>query len=404
MRRLALLPLVLLLTPASTGLAPAQAGVAPAPASSTRTVVLTAVADATARQQAEASPAGTADVLLSDARETSRTASRATAYLRFAVPALAAGESVAAASLSLQVTNGTKDGPTVWRTDTAWSESTLAWGRQPAPRGSALTDLGRVPVGQVGTPVPGVVGGEEVSLRLQAESTDGLAFASRESAAPAARPRLVLTVTSVPEAEAGTTTAVDGAIVAVEPGGTGFVLTAADGSRQRFQMSEGDHYVSGLDVGISKSAFLERLAGRHDHVRVVYRDPETGLSEFAVSGVGAYPAPSGTYQESWDDSGVDVTIDESGTSLVLAGSGYDPVLADDAFGSLMLRFPMSDRSTYSYAVRDHAANTLTPSATVSREEFVARVRSSEYVNDVLFSYDAATGVGRFHVTGGTGPR
>ena len=402
MRRLALLPLVLLLTPASAGLAPAQADTTPA-ASSTRTVVLHAVADATARQQG-APQTGTADALLSDARETSRTSSRATAYLRFAVPALAAGESVAAASLSLQVTNGTKDGPTVWRTDAAWSESTLAWGRQPAPLGSARADLGRVPVGQVATPVPGVVGGEEVSLRLQAESTDGLAFAARESASPAARPRLVLTVTSVPEAEAGTTTAVDGATVTVEPGGTGFVLTAADGSRQRFSMAEDDSYVSGLDVGISRSAFLERLAGRHDHVRVVYRDLETGLSEFAVSGVGAYPAPSGTYQESWDDHGVDVTIDASGTSLVLAGSGYDPVLADDAFGSLMLRFPMSDRSTYSYAVRDHAAGTLTPPATVSREEFVALVRSSEFVNDVLFSYDAATGVGRFHVTGGTGPR
>jgi hypothetical protein len=397
MRRLAILPLVLLLTPAQAAVAPA------AVASSTRTVVLTPAADSTARQQSATSPSGSAEGLLSDARETDGTASRATAYLRFTVPALAAGETVTAASLSLQVTNGTKDGPTVWRTDAAWSETTLAWGRQPARHGSAAGDFGRVPVGRVSTPVSGIGGAGEVSLQLHAESTDGLALASRESVA-AARPRLVLTVTSVPDAAAGTTTAVDDATVTVDPGGAGFVLTGPDGSRQHFAMAEGDHYVSGLDVGISRAAFLSRLAGRHDHVRVVYRDPETGLSEFAVSGVGPYAAPSGTYQEAWDDHGVDVTIDPSGTSLVLAGTGYDPVRADDAFGSLLLRFPMSERSTYSWAVRDHAANTLTPQQAVSREEFVSRVGSSEFVNDVLFTYDAATGVGRFHVTGGTGPR
>ncbi len=502
MRRLALLPAVSLLAVGHLGLAPS------ATASTTRTVVLTPVADTAARQQAATTPAGAARSLLSDIEETTGAATRATPYLRFTVPALAAGESVTGASLSLQVTNGTKNGQSVWRTDAAWTESALTWsGGQPARRGStAIGGFGSVTTGRVSTAVAGVTGAGDVSLQLHADSTDGMSFASREDATAANRPQLVLTITSgaaatqsapaaptgvtatndasgaatvrwaapasdggspvtayrvsrdgvdaagtgawsttvsatarsftftklaagstyrlsvqalnaagagtavtrsvavVPDAVAGTTISSDDAVVTVDPSGSSLVLTLADGSRQRVPMAAGDTYIHGLEVGLSREAFVARAAGRHDHVRVVYRDADTGISEFAVSGTGAYAAPSGQYVERWDDYGVGVTVDPSGTSLVLAGTGFDPVRREDAFGSLMLRFPLSARSTYTFAVRDHAANTLTPTVTVSREEFVARVRASEFVNDVAFSYDAGTGTGRFHVTGGVGPR
>ena len=161
----------------------------------TRTLRLPAAADTMARQADPTSGAGPAGSLVSDGQVTSGTASRATAYLRFAVPALAAGESVAGASLSLQVTNGTANGPAVWRTATAWTESGLTWNTQPARSGTAAVgNMASVAAGRVAVPVSGVTAGGEVSFQLHADSTDGMAFASREATTIGDRPELVLVV------------------------------------------------------------------------------------------------------------------------------------------------------------------------------------------------------------------
>jgi hypothetical protein len=46
-------------------------------------------------------------------------------HLRFTIPALAAGETISTAALSLQVTNATTNGPAIWRTSPTCTESTL---------------------------------------------------------------------------------------------------------------------------------------------------------------------------------------------------------------------------------------------------------------------------------------
>ena len=169
---------------------------------SSRIVTLTAVADTMARQQAPTTTSGSATTLLTDVEETTGSATRATPYLRFTVPSLADGESISEANLSLQVTNGTSNGPTIWRTETSWAESTLTWNSgQPARLGSQpVGGFGSLATGRKSTPLSGITGGGDVSLQLYADGTDGLQFASRDGATTDA-PRLVLTVSTVSSTE-----------------------------------------------------------------------------------------------------------------------------------------------------------------------------------------------------------
>jgi hypothetical protein len=161
-------------------------------------MTLTPVADTMARQQAPTSAAGSATTLLSDSQETTGTATRATTYLRFTVPALAAGESVVSASLAVQVTNATTDGPTIWRTVPSWDEATLTWDAgQPARSGTAAVGgFGSLATGRRSTSISGVAGGSDVSLQLYADSSDGVQIASRESSTTSARPTLTVTVST----------------------------------------------------------------------------------------------------------------------------------------------------------------------------------------------------------------
>ncbi|NAZ87717.1 DNRLRE domain-containing protein, partial [Kineococcus indalonis] len=164
----------------------------------TRVVALAPLADAAVRQQHPTATAGSSTTLSVDARETDDVAStRVTSYLRFSLPALAAGESVDAATLGLHVTDPTVDGPEVWTTATSWRESTTTWrSGRPARRGtSPVADFGETPVGRVTVPVPALPASGEVSFELHAASADRLRFASRE--APAAqRPQLTLLIRS----------------------------------------------------------------------------------------------------------------------------------------------------------------------------------------------------------------
>ncbi len=162
-----------------------------------RTVAVTAVADTMARQQAPSTASGSVASLLSDTQQTTGTASRVTSYLRFTVPALAAGERIAVSRLRLQVSNGTSNGPAVWRTGTGWTESTLRWNSgQPARSGTAAVgNFASMGTGRVSTGVSGVTASGAVSFQLYAEASNGLAFVSRESTTGSSRPQLVLTIT-----------------------------------------------------------------------------------------------------------------------------------------------------------------------------------------------------------------
>ena len=166
----------------------------------TRTLVLTATADTMARQIAPNTRYGSTNPLRSDARATSSTRSRDTSYLKFAIPALAAGETITGARLGLNVTNGTGNGPAVYRTATGWLESGttgLTWNRQPGRSSSTANgNFGSVATGKRSTALSlaGFGPSRTMSFQLYADSTDDLSFSSRESGTAGNRPQLILTI------------------------------------------------------------------------------------------------------------------------------------------------------------------------------------------------------------------
>ncbi len=80
------------------------------------------------------------------------------------------------------------------RTGTTWTESTLTWNAgQPTRTGTtAVGNFTTMATGRVSTALTGITPGT-VSLQLHADTTDGLAYASRETTT---RPQLVLTISS----------------------------------------------------------------------------------------------------------------------------------------------------------------------------------------------------------------
>ena len=164
--------------------------------SGTRQLVLQPGADTMVKQALPSTGFGSSTSLQVDAQDGSGTTNTAVhSYLRFAVPALAAGESISAASLSLQLSNSTSNGPAVWRTDSAWTETGTTWNVRPARVGSAPAgNYGSMAIARVSTAVSGISAGGEVSFELAPEATDGMDFASREDATTTRRPTLTLTV------------------------------------------------------------------------------------------------------------------------------------------------------------------------------------------------------------------
>ncbi|MFP5253954.1 MAG: DNRLRE domain-containing protein [Actinomycetes bacterium] len=167
------------------------------PESSSRTLILRPVADTSVFQHKPAATNGDADRAAVDRRATDRRGSRVTSFLKFRVPALADGERIASAGLSLWAVNGTPDGPQVWRTRARWGESTMTWGSRPARVGaSPRGDFAAVGVGWASTKLTGVTPGGMFSVELFAESSNMMSFTTRDSAMKARRPRLVLTITT----------------------------------------------------------------------------------------------------------------------------------------------------------------------------------------------------------------
>ncbi len=165
----------------------------------TRTVTLEPDADTMVKQGSATTNYGSATSLSADQQDVSGNSSTAVnSYLRFTVPALAAGESITSANLSLNATNGTPNGPAIYRTATTWTESAMTWssGRPTRSPSTAVGNFGSMAVARDTTSVSGVTTSGAVSFELAPESTDGMGFSSREDGTTGNRPQLVLTITS----------------------------------------------------------------------------------------------------------------------------------------------------------------------------------------------------------------
>jgi hypothetical protein len=154
---------------------------------------LTVFAEADARVE-KASPStkyGTSRELVSDlspGRET---------FLRFSVGGVSGA--VQSAKVRVYVTGGSSNGPAIYPTGTAWSETDITWNSRPARVGGALADKGVVARGwQEFDVTPHVSGSGAYSFVLAGTSSDGLYMYSRERAGFA--PQLVLTMADAPTA------------------------------------------------------------------------------------------------------------------------------------------------------------------------------------------------------------
>lgn len=120
-------------------------------------------------------------------------------YLNFFVSGVTG--TVTRARLRLYVTDGTTDGPRLYRTTDSWfSEDDLTWSTRPALVGEPLGDLGAISSGTwVEYDVTAAVQGNgSHRFALIPTSGNGADFASREASDPRPRPQLVLTVASTP--------------------------------------------------------------------------------------------------------------------------------------------------------------------------------------------------------------
>lgn len=145
------------------------------------------VADARVQESSPGTNYGTSDLRV-DAGPSKES------YLRFTTQGLTAP--VTSATLRLYATNGSADGPGLYRvSDSSWSESTLTWNNRPARASTATSDLGRISTGTwVEYDVtPLVTGNGTFSFALAGPSTDGTDFTSREGANA---PRLVVSTST----------------------------------------------------------------------------------------------------------------------------------------------------------------------------------------------------------------
>jgi hypothetical protein len=121
------------------------------------------------------------------------TASEVASYLRFDVSGVSAPVQRATLRLWVRDKGGSQDGPAVYATDAAWTETDLTWNTRPAPRGDVLADTGKVASNTWAEyDVTAAVSGDgPIAFVLVAQSADGAIFHSREAANP---PQLVILV------------------------------------------------------------------------------------------------------------------------------------------------------------------------------------------------------------------
>jgi hypothetical protein len=111
-------------------------------------------------------------------------------YIRFTVEGVSGA--VQHARLRLYATNGSRNGPTVYLSDSDWDESEITWVTRPARQGGAIDNQDRVE-GDAWVEydvTAGVAQNGMLSFGLIADSGDGIDFSSREGSHP---PELVVT-------------------------------------------------------------------------------------------------------------------------------------------------------------------------------------------------------------------
>ncbi len=156
--------------------------VPPAPVS----VTFNPNADAHVRQAAPTANYGSSTTLLSDAVDGGGAAE---ANVRFNVSGVSG--TVQRAVLRIWVTNKSNNGPSVYRSDAAWSEASLDWTTRPARLGGAVATAGAIATGWYEYDVTSALSGDGLfSFTLVPTSSDGLDFSSREGSV---RPQLVIT-------------------------------------------------------------------------------------------------------------------------------------------------------------------------------------------------------------------
>ncbi|MFY0578072.1 DUF7594 domain-containing protein [Cystobacter fuscus] len=158
------------------------------------TVTFTPSADAVARRDSPEQNFGSGETLSVDQSPEEH------GYLRFNVTGVTG--TVIHARLRLYVTGSTVDGPRLYGTrNWDWQDSTLTWYRSPyASEQQLLEDKAALSSGTwADFDVSATVHGDgDYTFILEATSTDGVDFASRENSRADRRPQLVLTVDSEP--------------------------------------------------------------------------------------------------------------------------------------------------------------------------------------------------------------
>lgn len=149
---------------------------------------LASVADARVYEGSSATNYGTAATLRVDGGVDPDVQS----YLRFDVSGI--NGTVVRATLRLNATSDTVDGPTVAGTSGGWTESGITWANRPPPSTGVLDDEGPVATGSwIELNVSALVTGNgTVDLVLAGTSNDGVDFHSRESSGTTLRPELVV--------------------------------------------------------------------------------------------------------------------------------------------------------------------------------------------------------------------
>jgi hypothetical protein len=159
------------------------------------TMTLSPDADTTLKQATPTTSYGSTTTLMADTQEVAGDSNTAIhGYLRFTIPALAPGQSIIAANLSVKASNGSTNGPAVYKTANTWDETTTWSAGLPARTSGVIGNYDSVGTTRTGVSLSGITEAGTLSLELAPETSDGVAIASRESAIIEDRPQLTLTI------------------------------------------------------------------------------------------------------------------------------------------------------------------------------------------------------------------
>jgi glucose/arabinose dehydrogenase/chitodextrinase len=163
------------------------------------TLTFTPVADARVEEANPATNFGSSSKLQATASVPSRES-----YLRFQLAGIT-GRVVSAQLRLTSTTDGTKDGPALFRVGGDWTESAITWSSRPPRDAQPVSDVGPIPLGTVAEwdAKPLVSGDGTLDVGLIPNFNDNVDFGSREHAEPAKRPQLVVSF----ESQAGDTEA-----------------------------------------------------------------------------------------------------------------------------------------------------------------------------------------------------